>query len=97
MDYSAALAVIKSGGLVKRAHWKNVLYIFLVEGSDFEVNRAPLNKILPVGTKVRYASHIDGCYGVTEEDGNYYTQVGVWTASNGDILATDWEIVTPNA
>lgn len=85
MDFSEALKLIVSGSKVRRAIWKNVTCVFLVDGSTFQVNRPPLSKIFAEGTEVNYMPHID----MIGADG----KVGVWTASTGDILGTDWEVV----
>ena len=83
-DFGVALQHLREGKRVKRSHWKNVDFIFLVAGSKFSVNRLPLNQFFVEGTEIKYRPHIDMC-GI---DGS----VGVWTASNGDILASDWEV-----
>lgn len=85
MTFGEALVQLKAGHRVVRAHWKNVTAIFLVDGSTFQVNRAPLDKFFPVGTDVTYNPHID----MLGADGT----VGVWTPSNGDVLAEDWSTV----
>lgn len=58
------------------------MFIFLVPGSTFEVNRAPLNEIYAVGTEVNYHAHID----MRAADGT----IVPWLASQTDILAEDW-------
>lgn len=85
MDFSKALELIKEGKKVGRVDWKNARYVFLVEGSIFTVNRAPLNKIMPEGTEVTYRAHIDMC----GADGS----IGTWAPSMVDLMATDWVIV----
>lgn len=87
MDFSEALAQLKDGKRVGRSDWKNALYIFLVAGSQFEVNRAPLNQFFAPGTQVTYRPHIDMC----GSDGT----VGTWAPSMVDVLAEDWYVVTP--
>jgi len=57
----------------------------LVDGSKFEVNRAPLNKFFDEGTEVEYRPHLD----MRAADGT----IGVWLASQSDILAEDWFVV----
>ncbi len=83
MNFSDALESIKKGNLLTRIGWngKN-MYVFLVKGSDFQVNRAPLNKIFAEGTNIRYRPHIDMKYA----DGTF----GVWHSSMGDLMADDW-------
>ena len=61
------------------------MFIFLVPGSEFEVNREPLLSILGEGTKVKYHGHID----VKTADG----MIVPWLPSQTDILANDWTFV----
>jgi hypothetical protein len=86
MDFSDALGVIKQGGKVARAGWNGKgMFVFLVPGSQFTVNRAPLLGIYPAGTEVKYHAHID----MRTADG----QIVPWLASQTDLLANDWQIV----
>jgi hypothetical protein len=86
LSYSAALSSIKDGEKLTRAGWNGKgMFVFLVPGSVFQVNRAPLLGIFPEGTTITYRPHLDMLYA----DGT----VGVWVASHSDMLATDWEIV----
>lgn len=62
------------------------MFIFLVPGSTFAVNRPPLLGIFPEGYQINYKPHLDICL----PDGS----IAVWTPSQVDILAEDWEIVT---
>ena len=80
-EFSYAIDKVKNGFRMTRNSWSNQ-YIFLVPGSTFSVNRAPLNQIFPVGTSITYHSHIDIKY----PDGT----VGVWFPTQEDLLATDW-------
>lgn len=83
MDFGQALAELKSGNLVAREGWNgNGMFLYLVSGSTFTVNRAPLNEIYPEGTKIRYLPHID----MKTADGSCTP----WLASQTDILADDW-------
>lgn len=85
-DFGYALDLVKEGGRACRAGWNGKgMFIFLVPGSTFEVNRAPLLGIYPAGTKVDYHAHID----MKTADG----QIVPWLASQTDILADDWEPV----
>jgi len=86
MDFSNALIEIKAGKLLKRSGWngKNQ-FVFLVNGSQFKVNRAPLLGIFTEGTEINYRPHIDMKY----QDGS----IGVWMASMGDVMAEDWIVV----
>jgi len=95
MNFSKALHLIKEGKLLTRTGWngnnlqppaeKPRLYVFLVEGSVFNVSREPLNAIFQAGTEITYRPHIDMRY----VDGT----VGVWGPVMDDILADDWEVV----
>lgn len=82
LGFSHALELIKAGKRVGRAEWKNARFVFLVEGSQFKVNRAPLLGIYPEGTEITYRSHIDMC-GADES-------IGTWSPSMVDIMAEDW-------
>ena len=89
MDFSMALQHLKAGGLAQRAGWNGKkMFVYLVAGSTFQVNRAPLNKIFPEGTEINYCPHID----MRTADGKCVP----WLASQTDILADDW-IVVPSA
>lgn len=86
MSFSAALALVKSGGRVRRAGWNGKgMFIFLVPGSKFKVNREPLLSILGEGTEVDYHGHID----MRTATG----QIVPWLASQSDLLDEDWESV----
>ena len=86
MDFALALNAIKQGKKLRRSGWngKNQ-FIFLVPGSTFKVNRPPLLGIYPEGTEINYHAHIDI---KNEQD-----LVVPWLASQGDLLAEDWEEV----
>lgn len=82
-DFSEALAHVKLGHRVARAGWNGKgMFIFLVPGSTFAVNRPPLLGIYPKDTIINYHAHIDM---KTADD-----MVVPWLASQTDILATDW-------
>ena len=84
VDFSEALNRIKFGRLVRRAGWNGKgMFIFLVPGSTFTVNREPLLGIFPEGTTVSYHSHID----MKTAQGD----IVPWLASQTDVLAEDWE------
>jgi hypothetical protein len=87
MNYSEALHHVKFGALMARHGWngKN-MGIFLVPGSEFEINREPWLTIFPPGTKIKYRAHID----LIAADGT----VGPWTPSSTDQLADDWYVAT---
>lgn len=86
MNFSEALDKIKEGKKLTRKNWNGKgMFVYLVHGSEFEVNRAPLNAIYKLGTKIKYRPHID----LKAADGT----CGVWSISNNDVLAEDWEVL----
>lgn len=86
MNYSEALHLVKYGKLAAREGWNGKgMFIFLVEGSEFIVNRKPLLGIFAEGTKIRYHAHID----IMTAQG----YVVPWVASHSDQLADDWYIL----
>lgn len=88
MSFSKALTALKLGSKVARAGWNSKgMFIFLVPGSKFIVNRAPLLGIYPEGTEVRYHAHVD----MKTAD----NQVVPWLCSQTDLLAEDWVVVVP--
>ncbi len=89
MTFEEVLPYIKSGSLAARSGWNGKgMYVFLVNGSKFTVNREPLVSMFPEGTEIEYTPHIDMKYA----DG----RIGPWLASQLDIMADDWMLV-PNA
>lgn len=86
LSFSSALNLILEGKRVGRKSWKNAKYVFLVQGSKFVVNRAPLNQFFSEGTEVSYNSHID----ILNADDS----VSTWSPSNGDVLASDWHEIS---
>ena len=49
MNFGQAIEVLKTGNKVTRVGWNGKdMFLFLVNGSRFEVNRAPLNQFYPV-------------------------------------------------
>ncbi|MCW2929874.1 MAG: hypothetical protein JWM19_836 [Actinomycetia bacterium] len=87
MDFSQALAALKDGSRITRAGWNGRgMFLYLVPGSVFAVNRPPLLGIYPEGTEVRYLPHVD----MRTADGSCVP----WLASQSDLLADDWEVVT---
>ena len=82
-DFGSALEILKSGGRVARSGWNGKgMFLFLVPGSVFKVNRPPLLGIYPEGTEIDYCPHID----MKTADG----KVVPWLASQTDVLAEDW-------
>lgn len=84
LSFSQALVELKEGKLMCRQGWNGKgMFIFLVPGSTFKVNRAPLNVIFEEGTKIDYHGHID----MKTADG----KIVPWLCSQTDMLAEDWE------
>ncbi len=84
-SFSKALELIKQGHRVCREGWNGKgMFIFLVPGSTFKVNRPPLLGIYEEGTEINYHAHID----MKTADG----MVVPWLASQTDILASDWQL-----
>lgn len=83
LTFSEALELVKNGKKVARAGWNGKdMFIFLVPGSTFTVNRAPLLGIYPEGTVIKYHAHID----MKTATGD----IVPWLASQTDVLAEDW-------
>jgi hypothetical protein len=81
-----AIKQMRNGEKVARAGWNGKgMFLFLVPGSTFTVNRAPLLGIYPEGTEISYQPHVD----MKTTQGT----VVPWLASQSDLLATDWEVV----
>lgn len=86
MNFGEALQELKFGHKVARSGWNGKgMFLFLVPGSTFKVNRAPLMGIYPEGTEITYQPHID----MKTANGS----VVPWLASQTDLLSNDWEIV----
>lgn len=84
--FSEILDLIKQGKKVARKGWNGKgMFLFLVAGSTFTVNRPPLLGIYPEGTLINYHAHID----MRTAD----NQIVPWLASQTDLLADDWEVV----
>ena len=83
LTFGEALTLLKAGKRVERAGWNGKgMFLFLVPGSHFKVNRAPLLGIYPEGTGIDYRPHID----MKTAQGD----VVPWVASQSDLLADDW-------
>lgn len=88
VSFSSALILLKEGFKMARQGWNGKdMFIFLVPGSEFEVNRPPLLGIYPEGTRITYHAHID----MKTAQG----YVVPWLASQADLLAEDWVTVLP--
>ena len=83
MNFGSALQALENGQKVAREGWNGRgMFIFLVPGSRFEVNRPPLLGIYPEGTEINYCPHVD----MKTADG----KVVPWLCSQTDMLAEDW-------
>ncbi len=86
MSFGHAIEAMKVGKRVARSGWNGKgMFLFLVNGSTFTVNREPLMSIMGEGAQVQYHAHID----MKTAQG----YVVPWLASQADMLAEDWEIV----
>jgi len=84
VKFGIALEALKNGFRVRRESWAPDTFIYLVPGSQFVVNRAPLLGIYPEGTEIVYAPHIDIKAGANH--------CQVWQVSQDAVLAEDWII-----
>ena len=85
-DFSVAIRCLKQGARVAREGWNGKgMFIFLVPGSQFHVNRPPLLGIYPGEPLIDYRGHID----MKTADGSLVP----WVASQTDLLAEDWVTV----
>jgi hypothetical protein len=83
MEFETALSALKQGKRVARSGWNGKgMFLYLVNGSTFKVNRPPLLGIYPEGTEIKYLPHID----MKTADGSCVP----WLASQTDLLAEDW-------
>lgn len=86
MTFGLAVEAMKKGAKVARSGWNGQgMFVYLVAGSTFTVNRAPLLGIYPEGTEIKYRPHMD----LKTADGS----VSTWAPSGSDALAEDWQIV----
>ena len=86
LNFGQAIEALKQGKRVARQGWNGKgMFAYYVDGSEFMVNRPPLNKIFEENTKVSYRPHID----LKAADGT----CGVWNPNMMDILAEDWLIL----
>jgi len=83
-SFGWAIDRMKDGAKVARRGWNGKgMFLYLVDGSEFLVNRKPLLGIYEEGTKINYGPHID----MKTADGS----IVCWVASQSDILSEDWE------
>jgi Protein of unknown function (DUF2829) len=87
LSFGLATEALRKGLRVSRTNWNGKgMFLFLVPGSTFTVTRPPLLGIYPEGTQVDYLPHID----MKTADG----KVVPWLASQTDVLAQDWVVLT---
>ena len=90
MNFSVALQELKRGNKVARSGWNGKgMFLFLVPGSTFEVNRPPLLGIYPAGTVIDYCPHID----MKTADNKVVPWLASQTDVMADVMAEDWSIV----
>ncbi len=78
-----AVKLMELGSRVARRGWNGKdMFLFLVPGSTFQVNRAPLLGIYPAGTEINYHPHVD----MKTVSG----EIVPWLCSQSDLLARDW-------
>lgn len=78
-----AVKQMQNGARVARYGWNGKgMFIFLVPGSTFTVNRPPLLGIYPEGTVISYLPHVD----MRTADGS----IVPFLFSQTDVLAADW-------
>ena len=83
MNFGQAIEVLKTGNKVTRVGWNGKdMFLFLVQGSQFKVNRPPLLWIYSEGTEINYRPHID----MKTVNG----EIVPWVASQSDLLEEDW-------
>lgn len=86
LSFGLALEALHKGYRIAREGWNGKsMFLFLVPGSTFKVNRPPLLGIYPEGTVINYHAHIDMKTATGE--------IVPWLASQTDVLAEDWSIV----
>ena len=86
-DIGWAVTAMQACCRVRRSGWNGKgMFLFLVPGSTFQVNRPPLLGIYPEGTTINYHAHVDMKTATGE--------IVPWLCSQTDLLATDWELHT---
>lgn len=85
-NFGKAIEELKKGKRVTRLGWNGSgMFLYLVQGSTFKVNREPLLSIYEEGTEITYRPHID----LKTADGS----IATWSPSGSDALAEDWIIL----
>jgi hypothetical protein len=88
LGFDDVITGLKEGRRYARQGWNGKrMFIFLVNGSNFTVNREPLLSILGEGANATYRPHID----MKDAEG----KIVPWLASQTDMLADDWGEVCP--
>ncbi len=88
MNFSDALKRIKIGDRLFRSGWNGRnMFLYLVEGVDFEVVKPPLLGVYPRGKGIKQLPYI----AILTAQGDTVP----WLASQTDILANDWAILVP--
>lgn len=83
LSFGEALDMLKQGKRVAREGWNGKgMFLFLVPGSEFKVNRPPLPGIYAEGTPIKYHAHVD----MKTATGDTVP----WLCSQTDMLADDW-------
>ena len=83
MGFDDVVIGLKAGRRYAREGWNGKgMFVFLVPGSTFKVNREPLLSILGEGTEIEYHAHVD----MKTAQG----YVVPWLVSQADLLAEDW-------
>ena len=86
LTFGDAIHFLKQGKKMARAGWNGKgMFLFLVPGSTFKVNRPPLLGIYSEGTDINYRPHID----LKGVDGS----ISTWNPTCNDTLAEDWQVV----
>ncbi len=86
LTFGQALEALRAGQRVARVGWNGKgMFLFLVPGSVFRVNRPPLMGIYPEGTEINYHAHVD----MRTANG----QIVPWLCSQTDMLSDDWVLV----
>lgn len=90
MDFCYALNALREGARVARSGWNDKgMFIFFNPGSEVKVTEGrPLAAAFPVGTECKMLPYI-----MMKVAGEGLSFVP-WLASQTDILAEDWQIVS---
>lgn len=87
LTFGEAIQALKLGKKVTRKGWNGLgMFLYLVPGSTFKVDRQPLLSIYKQGTEINYRPHLD----LKTADGS----IATWSPSGSDALAEDWQIIT---